>query len=78
MKFMSTLRPDTSQNQQIVSPFNPTPYPVMSCNFINNISMFFESSPYLWFKVVDATFDENQVLSQSFRFRLNVLKMNSN
>ena len=40
--------------------------------------MFFESSPDLWFKVVDAIFDENKVFSESSRFRLTVLKLNSN
>ena len=38
----------------------------MSYNFINNIPMFFESFPDLWFKVVDATFDENKVFSEGF------------
>ena len=46
--------------------------------FINNIPMFFESSPDLWFKVVDAIFDENKVFSESSRFRFTVLKLNSN
>ena len=40
--------------------------------------MFFESFPNLWFKVVDATFEENKVFSESSRFRLTVLKLNSN
>ena len=40
--------------------------------------MFFKSSPDLWFKVVDAIFDENKVFSESSRFRLTVLKLNSN
>ena len=39
--------------------------------------MFFESSPDLWFKVVDAIFDKNNVFSESSRFRLTVLKLNS-
>ena len=39
--------------------------------------MFFKYSPDLWFKVVDPTFDENEVFSKSFRFRVIVLKLNS-
>ena len=41
-----------------------TPNPVMSYNFINNIPMIFESSPALWFKVLDATFDENKIFQK--------------
>ena len=40
--------------------------------------MFFKSSPDIWLKVVDATFDENQVFSESFRFRFTVLKLKPN
>ena len=75
---MSTPCPDISRNPQFVSPLKQTADPVMSYNFINNIPMFFESSPDLWFKVVDAIFDENKVFSESSRFRLTVLKLNSN
>ena len=78
IEFTSTPCPDTSQNPQFVSPFKQTPHPVMSYNFINNIPMFFESSPDLWFKVVDAILDENKVFSESSHFRLTVLKLNSN
>ena len=40
--------------------------------------MFFESSPDLWFKVVDATFNETKIFSESSHFTLTVLKLNSN
>ena len=78
IEIMSTPCPDISQNPQLVSQIMQTPNPVMSYNFITNIPMFFESSPDLWFKVVDAIFDENKVFSESSRFRLTVLKLNSN
>ena len=74
IEIMSTPGPDISQNPLLVSPIMQTPNPVMSFNFINSIPMFFESSPDLWFKVVDAIFDENKVFSESSRFRLTVLK----
>ena len=78
IEIMSTPYPDISQNSQFVSPLKQTADPVMSYNFINNILMFFESYSDLWFKVVDAIFDENKVFSESFRFRLTVLKLNFN
>ena len=68
----------TSQNPQFVSLFKQTLNPVTSYSFIDNISMFFESSHDLWFEVVDATFDENKVFLESSRFRLTVSKLNSN
>ena len=73
IEIITTPCPDTSQNPQLVSPIMQTPNPVISFNFINNIPMLFESSPHLWFKVVDAIFDENKVFSESSRFRLTVL-----
>ena len=42
IEIMSTSRPDTSQNPQLVSPIMQNPNPVMSYNFINNIPMFFD------------------------------------
>ena len=45
IEIMLTRCPNTSQNPQLVSPIMQTPNPVMSYNFINNIPMFFESSP---------------------------------
>ena len=70
MEFIiSALGPKTSPNQEFVSPFMQTSWPVMLYNIINNIPVFFKSSPHLWFKVVEATFDENQAFTRSSRFR---------
>ena len=51
----------------------------MSYNFSYNIPMFFESSPNLWFKVVDVPFDENKSIFRKFPFQtFYFIKLNSN
>ena len=44
---------------------------------LNNIPMFSEETPELWFKVLEAAFDEGQLFDSLSRFRYALVKLNS-
>ena len=55
-----------------VSPFQSLAHTGM---LLNNVPMFSEESSELWFKVLEAAFDEQQIFSELTRFRIALVKL---